>query len=79
MRLLPYADPDEVHTFDALYTDPSPVTTWARVRIARNDGGGLRVLYRDHKGTAANSATVRSDAAEVAVLEPVGVAMPTGS
>src|SRR5215472_3668889 len=60
MRVLAYADPDEVHTFDALYTDPSPLITWARARIARNDGGALRVLYREHEGTAANSGTVRS-------------------
>ncbi|MGE5288434.1 MAG: M15 family metallopeptidase [Micromonosporaceae bacterium] len=60
MRVLQYADPDEVHTFDALYTDPSSLITWARARIARNDGGALRVLYRDHEGTAAHSRTVRS-------------------
>src|SRR5215475_11940847 len=47
MRMLAYADPDEVHTFDALYPDPSPLITWARARIARNDGGALRVLFRD--------------------------------
>jgi D-alanyl-D-alanine carboxypeptidase len=60
MRVLAYADPDEIHTFDALYTDPSPLITWVRARIARNDGGALRVLYRDHEGTAAHSGTVRS-------------------
>ena len=55
MRVLAYADPDEVHTFDALYTDPSPLVAWARKRIASNDGGALRVIFRDHEGTAANS------------------------
>src|SRR5215472_8717293 len=60
MRMLAYADPDEVHTFDALYPDPSPLITWARARIARNDGGALRVLFRDHEGTAAHSRAVRS-------------------
>src|SRR5262249_33006152 len=60
MRMLAYADPDEVHTFDALYPDPSPLITRARARIARNDGGALRVLFRDHEGTAAHSRAVRS-------------------
>src|SRR5262249_46556227 len=60
MRMLAYADPDEVHTFDALYPDPSPLITWACARIARNDGGALRVLFRDHEGTAAHSRAVRS-------------------
>jgi hypothetical protein len=45
MRILRYADPDEVHTFDALYTDPSPLIAWARRRIARGSGA-LRVVYR---------------------------------
>ena len=52
MRILRYADPDEVHTFDALYTDPSPLIAWARQRIARGSGG-MRVLYRPGEGTAA--------------------------
>ena len=60
MRVLAYADPDEVHTFDALYTDPSTLVAWARKRIARNDGGALRVIFRDHEGTAANSRLVHT-------------------
>ena len=45
MRILRWADPDEVHTFDALYNDPSPLIAWARQRIRRGSGA-LRVLYR---------------------------------
>jgi hypothetical protein len=45
MRILHWADPDEVHTFDALYNDPSPLIAWARQRIRRGSGA-LRVLYR---------------------------------
>ena len=57
MRILRYADPDEVHTFDALYTDPSPLIAWARQRIARGSGA-MRVLYRPGEGTAENSQAV---------------------
>jgi hypothetical protein len=71
MRVLAYADPDEVHTFDALYTDPSALIAWARSRIARNDGGALRVLFRDHEPTAANSRRVH-DAVRHALAEQPG-------
>ena len=30
MRILRHIDPDEVHTFDALYSDPGPLIAWAR-------------------------------------------------
>ena len=38
----PPADPDEVHTFDALYTDPTPLIEWARRRIAPAGGRSAR-------------------------------------
>ena len=57
MRILRYADPDEVHTFDALYTDPSPLIAWAQHRIARGSGA-MRVLYRPGEGTAQASQAV---------------------
>ena len=59
MRILRYADPDEVHTFDALYTDPSPLIAWAQQRIARGSGA-LRVLYRPGEGTEQASLAVES-------------------
>jgi hypothetical protein len=59
MRILRSADPDEVHTFDALYTDPTPLIEWARRRIARREGA-LRVLYRPGEPTAPNSRSVRA-------------------
>jgi hypothetical protein len=59
MRILRHTDPDEVHAFDALYTDPDPLIAWARRRIARGDGA-LRVLYREGEGTARNSRAVRA-------------------
>jgi hypothetical protein len=57
MRILRYADPDEVHTFDALYTDPSPLIAWAQHRIAEGSGA-MRVLYRPGEGTAQASQAV---------------------
>ncbi|MFB7512189.1 M15 family metallopeptidase [Streptomyces sp. NPDC056144] len=57
MRILRYADPDEVHTFDALYGDPGALVDWARRRMARGDGA-LRVLYRPGEPTARNSERV---------------------
>ena len=59
MRILRYADPDEVHTFDALYTDPSPLIAWAQQRIARGSGA-MRVLYRPGEGTAQDSLAVEA-------------------
>jgi subtilisin family serine protease len=59
MRILRYADPDEVHTFDALYTDPAPLIAWARQRIA-GGSGALRVLYRPGEGTEHASLAVAS-------------------
>lgn len=59
MRILRYADPDEVHTFDALYTDPSALIAWAQQRIARGSGA-MRVLYRPGEGTAEASLAVQA-------------------
>jgi subtilisin family serine protease len=69
MRILGYADPDEVHTFDALYSDPSPLITWARQRIARR-GGAMRVLYRRCEGT--DPASLRVESAIHRVLAAAG-------
>lgn len=57
MRILGHTDPDEVHTFDALYTDPTPLITWAQRRAA-SGSGALRVVYRAGEGTAAYSKRV---------------------
>jgi hypothetical protein len=57
MRILRYADPDEVHAFDALYTDPAPLIAWVRKRISAGSGA-LRVIYRPGEGTAAHSRAV---------------------
>jgi hypothetical protein len=35
MHILTELDPDEVHTFDALYTDPGPLIAWARRKAGR--------------------------------------------
>lgn len=57
MSILRHVDPDEIHTFDALYTDPRPLIAWARRR--RGHGfAAMRVLYRPGEGTAANSLRV---------------------
>ena len=57
MRILRYANPSEVHTFDALYTDPTPLTGWAQHRMAQGNGA-LRVLFRPGEGTALGSLSV---------------------
>ncbi|MEU5727023.1 glucosaminidase domain-containing protein [Micromonospora sp. NPDC047738] len=57
MAILKHTDPDEVVTFDALYTNPAPLIEWARRRIARGSGS-LRVIYRAGEGTAAHSEQV---------------------
>ena len=57
MKILGHTDPDEVHTFDALYTDPTPLITWAQRRMA-SGSGALRVIYRPGEGTAAYSKRV---------------------
>jgi hypothetical protein len=59
MSILRHVDPDEVHTFDALYTDPAPLVAWARRRRA-SGSGALRVLFRAGEPTAANSLRVAS-------------------
>jgi hypothetical protein len=64
MAILRHEDPDEVHTFDALYGNPDPLIAWARRRIERDlaqgvPGGALRVIYRGGEGTDANSQKVR--------------------
>jgi subtilisin family serine protease len=71
MRILRYADPDEVHTFDALYTDPAPLIAWAQHRIARGSGA-MRVLYRPGEGTAQASTAVES-----AIQRALGAAGPS--
>ena len=58
MHILTELDPDEVHTFDALYTDPGPLIAWARRMAAAGRDGAMRVLYRAGEGTAANSLRV---------------------
>lgn len=57
MAILRHTDPDQVHTFDALYTDPAPLVAWAR-RHERAGRGALRVLFRPREGTAAHSLAV---------------------
>ncbi|WP_370963789.1 phage tail tip lysozyme [Amycolatopsis sp. cg9] len=57
MAILRHADPDEVHAFDALYTDPAPLIAWARKRKAAGTGA-LRVLFRPGEPTAAASLRV---------------------
>jgi len=57
MKILGHTDPDEVHTFDALYSDPAPLIAWAKRRIA-SGAGALRVVYRPGEGTAAYSKRV---------------------
>ena len=57
MPILRHLDPDEVHTFDALYTDPAPLIAWSRKRRAAGSGA-LRVLFRPGEQTAANSLRV---------------------
>lgn len=57
MSILRHLDPDEVHTFDALYTNPAPLIAWARKRRATRSGA-LRVLFRPGEPTAANSRRV---------------------
>ncbi|MEV5961055.1 phage tail tip lysozyme [Kribbella sp. NPDC051952] len=57
MAILRHLDPDEVHTFDALYSDPGPLITWARRRQAAGSGA-LRVLFRPGEATARNSLRV---------------------
>jgi hypothetical protein len=59
MAILRHTDPDEVHTFDALYTDPAPLIAWARKHKAAGTGA-LRVLFRPGEGTAAHSLRVAS-------------------
>lgn len=65
MKILRHTDPEEVHTFDALYGDPKPLITWARRRIERGSGA-LRVLYRPGEKTAGNSEKV------AAAVRPAG-------
>ncbi|MFC7279694.1 phage tail tip lysozyme [Paractinoplanes rhizophilus] len=61
MRILRQEDPDEIHTFDALYEDPAPLIAWAKRRRSAGTGA-LRVLYRAGRhGTAAMSERVRAE------------------
>ena len=57
MQILGHTNPDEVHEFDALYTDPAPLIAWAHRRIGSGTGA-LRIVYRPGEGTAANSRRV---------------------
>lgn len=57
MKILEHSDPDEVHTFDALYTDPRSLISWAQRRMSAG-GGALRVIYRPGEETAPNSKRV---------------------
>ncbi|GAA1619589.1 hypothetical protein GCM10009764_48770 [Nocardia ninae] len=57
MAILGHTDPDEVHSFDALYNDPKALIAWARKRMAAGTGA-LRVLYRPGEGTARASERV---------------------
>ncbi|WP_200896319.1 glucosaminidase domain-containing protein [Pseudarthrobacter chlorophenolicus] len=57
MAILRHTDPDEVHTFDALYSDPSALIAWARRRVAAGSGA-LRVVFRPGEPTARNSERV---------------------
>jgi hypothetical protein len=64
MAILRHEDPDEVHTFDALYGNPDALIAWARKRIERDlaqgsAGGALRVIYRSGEPTDGNSLKVR--------------------
>src|SRR5262249_57862141 len=47
MRILGSYDPDEVHVFDATYTDAAPLVRWATARLTRPDSASaaMRVLY----------------------------------
>ncbi len=54
MAILRHVDPDEVHAFDALYTDPGPLVAWAR-RHRDEPARALRVLYRPGEMTAVHS------------------------
>jgi hypothetical protein len=60
MRLLRNHDPDEVHTFDALYSRPDALIRWAEGKLQGGNAGSaaLRVLYREGEGTAAHSHAV---------------------
>ena len=57
MEILKTIDPDEVHVFDGLYSDPGPLIEWARRRMARGSGA-MRVLFRGNEGTAVRSLRV---------------------
>ncbi|WP_200950781.1 glucosaminidase domain-containing protein [Arthrobacter sp. Soil762] len=66
MAILRHTDPDEVHTFDALYSDPAALIAWARRRIAAGTGA-LRVLFRPGEPTARNSERVAKALKQLAV------------
>lgn len=72
MRLLGSYDPDEVHTFDALYNAPDALIRWAEAKLhgpaARN--AALRVIFRDGEGTSAHSHQVAQAIARLAATDP---------
>lgn len=57
MAVLRHVDPDEVHTFDALYTDPDALIRWAR-RHQDDPSRAMRVLHRPGEATAPYSRQV---------------------
>jgi hypothetical protein len=57
MAILRHLDPDELHIFEALYSDSGPLIAWARRHPAAGTGA-LRVLFRPGEPTAANSLRV---------------------
>lgn len=61
MRLLSgNANPDEIHCFDALYSNPQPLIGWAEQKLSGPGAaaGALRVIYRAGEPTANNSRRV---------------------
>jgi hypothetical protein len=63
MQILEHTDPDEVHAFDALYTDPTSLIRWAARHISSGTGA-LRVVSRPVGGTTAFTKMVGSTLAK---------------
>jgi hypothetical protein len=60
MAILRHTDPDEVHTFDALYGNPKPLINWATQHKAAGQRA-LRVLFQPGEKTAGNSLKVATE------------------
>lgn len=77
MLILAHTDPDEIHTFDALYNDPKNLIVWVRRKLG-SGSGALRVLYRKDEPTARHSeqvaAVVRAAGSRLFRVEPTTVA-----